>query len=191
MQSTIAIFPLPNIILFPGAFLPLHIFESRYRLMLDYCIESDYEMAVTSLTSNSKIETKFGWGKIIRHEPLWDGRANILLEGMGIASLLRYKSKYPFILAEVNKIENDYSHIHTEEFKELTHELIQLIKEYLHKLNVEDIYVKEMDKLSMHPFPIEFITSILNCEFKRKQEILLTENPYQKAIKLLKILHEI
>ena len=60
MQATIAIFPLPNIILFPGAFLPLHIFESRYRLMLDYCIESDYELAVTSLLPNSEIETTFG-----------------------------------------------------------------------------------------------------------------------------------
>ena len=79
VRATIAIFPLPNIILFPGAFLPLHIFESRYRLMLDYCIESDYEIAITSLKANSRIENTFGWGKIVRHEPLADVRANILL----------------------------------------------------------------------------------------------------------------
>lgn len=191
MQATIAIFPLPNIILFPGAFLPLHIFEPRYRLMLDYCIESDYEIAVTSLLSNSRIETTFGWGKIVRHEPLSDGRANILLEGMGIASLKSYKSTDPFIIAEVEKIENDYSHINTEEFIELRTELIQLTKDYLRKLNVEDMYINEMDKLSVHPFPVEFITSVINCDFKKKQEILMTENPYQRAIKLLKILHDI
>ena len=130
MRSTIAIFPLPNIILFPGAFLPLHIFEPRYRLMLDYCIESDYELAITSLKAQSRIETTFGWGKIIRHEPLSDGRANILLEGMGIATLISYKSTEPFIIAEIEKIENDYSHIQTEEFKELTNELIELTKDY-------------------------------------------------------------
>ncbi|HMV43548.1 MAG TPA: LON peptidase substrate-binding domain-containing protein, partial [Leptospiraceae bacterium] len=61
MISTIAVFPLPNMVFFPGAFLPLHIFEPRYRLMLDYCIESDYEMAVTALKSDSEIETTFGW----------------------------------------------------------------------------------------------------------------------------------
>lgn len=191
MRATTAIFPLPNVILFPGAFLPLHIFESRYRLMLDYCIESDYEMAVTSLKANSNIENTFGWGKIVRHEPLSDGRANILLEGMGIASLISYKSTEPFIIAEIEKIENDYSHINTDEFRELTNELIQLTKDYLRKLYVEDIYVNEIDKLSTHPFPVEFITSVLNCDFKKKQEILVTENPFHKAIKLLKILHDI
>ncbi len=191
MRTTIAIFPLPNVILFPGAFLPLHIFESRYRLMLDYCIESDYEMAITSLKTNSNIENTFGWGKIVRHEGLADGRANILLEGMGIASLISYKSTEPFIIAEVEKIENDYSHINTDEFKELTNELIQLTKDYLRKLNVEDIYVNEIDKLSTHPFPVEFIASVINCDFKKKQDILVTDNPFQKAIKLLKILHDI
>jgi ATP-dependent Lon protease len=191
VRATIAIFPLPNVILFPGAFLPLHIFESRYRLMLDYCIESDYEMAITSLKANSSIENIFGWGKIVRHEPLSDGRANILLEGMGITSLISYRSTDPFIIAEIEKIENDYSHINTEEFKELTNELIQLTKDYLRKLNVEDIYVNEIDKLSTHPFPVEFIASVLNCDFKKKQDILITENPFQKAIKLLKILHDI
>ena len=183
VRATIAIFPLPNIILFPGAFLPLHIFESRYRLMLDYCIESDYEIAITSLKANSRIENTFGWGKIVRHEPLADGRANILLEGMGIATLLNFKSIEPFIIAEVEKIENDYSHIQTEEFKELTNELIQLTKDYLRKLNVEEAYINEIDRLSTHPFPVEFITSVLN--------ILTTDNPYQKAIKLLRILRNI
>jgi len=191
VRATIAIFPLPNIILFPGAFLPLHIFESRYRLMLDYCIESDYEMAITSLKANSRIENTFGWGKIVRHEPLADGRANILLEGMGIATLLNFKSIEPFIIAEVEKIENDYSHIQTEEFKELTSELILLTKDYLRKLNVEDAYINEIDRLSTHPFPVEFITSVLNCDFKKKQDILTTDNPYQKAIKLLRILRDI
>ncbi len=159
--------------------------------MLDYCIESDYELAVTSLLPNSEIETTFGWGKVIRHEPLSDGRANILLEGMGIATLKKYQSKDPFIIAEVEKIENDYSHINTEEFIELRTELILLTKDYLRKLNVEDIYVNEMDKLASHPFPVEFITSVINCDFRKKQEILITENPYQKAISLLKILRDI
>jgi ATP-dependent Lon protease len=191
VRATIAVFPLPNIILFPGAFLPLHIFESRYRLMLDYCIESDYEMAITSLHGNSRIENTFGWGKIVRHEPLSDGRANILLEGMGIANLINFKSTEPFIIAEVEKIENDYSHIKTEEFKDLTNELIHLTKEYLRKLKVEDVFINEIDKLITHPFPVEFIASVINCDFKKKQEILITENPYQKAIKLLKILNDI
>jgi Lon protease-like protein len=31
---SIPIFPLPNVVLFPNVFLPLHIFEPRYRQMI-------------------------------------------------------------------------------------------------------------------------------------------------------------
>ena len=34
LPSIIPIFPLPNVVLFPSVFLPLHIFERRYRRML-------------------------------------------------------------------------------------------------------------------------------------------------------------
>ena len=59
-------------------------------------------------------------------------------------------------------------HIKTEEFKELTNELIYLTKEYLRKLKVEDVFIDEIDKLTTHPFPVEFIASVLNCDFKKK-----------------------
>ncbi|PYS09733.1 MAG: ATP-dependent protease, partial [Acidobacteria bacterium] len=35
----IALFPLPNLVLFPGIVVPLHIFEDRYKLMVNDCID--------------------------------------------------------------------------------------------------------------------------------------------------------
>ena len=35
------LFPLPEVVLFPQEVLPLHIFESRYRIMLKSVLESD------------------------------------------------------------------------------------------------------------------------------------------------------
>ena len=39
LPPTIPIFPLPNVVLFPNVFLPLHIFEPRYREMVERCLE--------------------------------------------------------------------------------------------------------------------------------------------------------
>ena len=41
LPSTIPIFPLPNVVLFPSVFLPLHIFEPRYRQMLADALSGD------------------------------------------------------------------------------------------------------------------------------------------------------
>ena len=35
LPPTIPLFPLPNVVLFPSVFLPLHIFEPRYRQMVE------------------------------------------------------------------------------------------------------------------------------------------------------------
>src|SRR5437773_1189473 len=41
MSELIPLFPLPNVVLFPNVFLPLHIFEPRYREMVADAIASD------------------------------------------------------------------------------------------------------------------------------------------------------
>lgn len=42
----ICIFPIPECVTFPGTVFPLHVFEPRYREMINYCIESDTPLAV-------------------------------------------------------------------------------------------------------------------------------------------------
>ena len=41
LPPTIPLFPLPNVVLFPGVFLPLHIFEPRYRTMTEEALDGD------------------------------------------------------------------------------------------------------------------------------------------------------
>ncbi|MEC9361509.1 MAG: LON peptidase substrate-binding domain-containing protein, partial [SAR324 cluster bacterium] len=41
LTDTIALFPLHGTILLPGSVLPLHIFESRYRQMVEHVMEND------------------------------------------------------------------------------------------------------------------------------------------------------
>jgi uncharacterized protein len=41
LPATIPLFPLPNVVLFPNVFLPLHIFEQRYRAMVSDALAGD------------------------------------------------------------------------------------------------------------------------------------------------------
>ena len=41
LPPTIPLFPLPNVVLFPNVFLPLHIFEDRYRDMVTDALVED------------------------------------------------------------------------------------------------------------------------------------------------------
>ena len=90
LPPAIPLFPLPNVVLFPNVFLPLHIFEPRYREMVADALDGDRLIGMVLLRP--------GWepgyegrppvypigcaGLITHHERLPDGRYNIVLRGL-------------------------------------------------------------------------------------------------------------
>jgi len=95
------IFPLPQVVLFPNAMLPLHVFEPRYRAMLKDCMETHKLMAVALVRDpndkdehgHPRIGRVAGVGLIVETQVLADGRSNILLHGRGRVSL----QELPFV----------------------------------------------------------------------------------------------
>lgn len=88
--DALPIFPLPGVVLFPGALLPLHIFEPRYRAMLTDCLATSRCMAMAlipvdgdgvDVEGQRKIARVAGAGVVVQNEALADGRSNIVLEG--------------------------------------------------------------------------------------------------------------
>lgn len=77
------LFPLPNLVLFPHAAVPLHIFEPRYREMTADALAGERLLAVglqpPAMESASPI---VGLGRIIAHERLDDGRYILVLRGV-------------------------------------------------------------------------------------------------------------
>lgn len=45
----VALFPIPNAVAFPGTIMPLHVFEPRYRQMIQDCVRDDRMIAVTDV----------------------------------------------------------------------------------------------------------------------------------------------
>ena len=90
--KAVPVFPLPDTVLFPGALLPLHIFEPRYRAMVDDAMASDSLLAMGLLTQCTRDEyrerppfhERVCVGQILRREQLAGGRSNILLLGVSV-----------------------------------------------------------------------------------------------------------
>ena len=88
LPTRFPIFPLPNVVLFPGTILPLHIFEPRYRALMEAALAGDSVIGMILLKHERdalapRPET-FGvgcLGRIGEHERLADGRFNLLLHG--------------------------------------------------------------------------------------------------------------
>ncbi len=85
----VPIFPLPNVFLFPGCVMPLHIFEPRYRQMVQDLLDRHGRLVLGTLVEGSTsqdvpaVHPIAGLGEIGRHEKLEDGRFLIWLIGLG------------------------------------------------------------------------------------------------------------
>ena len=90
LPSTIPIFPLPNVVLFPNVFLPLHIFEDRYRQMVTDALSGERMIGMVLLQPGFEADDDgpppvydIGCAGLITHvERLNDGRFNIVLRGL-------------------------------------------------------------------------------------------------------------
>ena len=88
MADLLPLFPLPSVVLFPSVFLPLHIFEPRYRDMVADALASDRMIGMVlsrSEASGSEVPAVYtiGCSGVITHvEQLADGRYNIVLRGL-------------------------------------------------------------------------------------------------------------
>jgi Lon protease-like protein len=90
LPPTIPVFPLPNVVLFPNVFLPLHIFEPRYRSMVGDALGGDRIIGMALLKPGFEADYEgrppiydVGCAGVITHsEPMGDGRFNIVLRGL-------------------------------------------------------------------------------------------------------------
>jgi uncharacterized protein len=79
LPPTLPLFPLPNVVLFPNVFLPLHIFEARYREMVAEALVGDRLIGMVLLRP--------GW------EPHYEGQPAVY--PVGCAGLVTFSEQHP------------------------------------------------------------------------------------------------
>ncbi len=93
-MARMATFPLGGAVLLPYAVLPLHIFEPRYRQMVEHAIEHQRPIAMSRLAGHGSedrpapLHDWVGIGTVLRADRLSDGRFNLLLRGAGRARII-------------------------------------------------------------------------------------------------------
>ncbi len=113
LPSTLPLFPLPDTVLFPGVFLPLHIFEPRYRGMVQDTLDDDRLIGMTLLKPGFEAEYEgsppvypIGCVGLITHaEPLPDGRFNIILQGLERFRVIAEDHSRPYRIAQIELLD--------------------------------------------------------------------------------------
>ena len=102
------LFPLPDVVLFPQQLLPLHIFESRYRMLLQSVLETDKRFGIVRINPDNGQMADIGCcAEVLQHQTTEDGRSYIVSLGQQRFRVLNITREAPFRSAMVSWMEDD------------------------------------------------------------------------------------
>jgi uncharacterized protein len=114
-DGQVRLFPLPDLVVFPQAMQPLHLFEPRYCALLAEALAGDRLIAMATLAGEPSaaaagIAPVVCIGRILSHVATEDDRHNVLLLGLQRARIRRYVGPdSPFPRAEVDVLHDRYA----------------------------------------------------------------------------------
>ncbi len=171
------IFPLPEVVLFPNEVLPLHIFESRYRMMLKSVLETDSLFGVVKWDPNTKSMANVGCcAHIIKHQTADDGRSNIITIGQQRFQILEIVRSSPFYTGIVSWIDDEISQ-NIQDLDNLRDSVIQALHDVVNLTSKLTNSQKILpDKLPNNPMELSFwIGAHLGGPVSDEQQRLLEE----------------
>lgn len=170
------LFPL-NSVLFPGATLPLHIFEERYKLMIGRCLQSGSPFGVLLIRSGNEVgeaTEPFEVGttaRIVRVQRLDEGRMNLVCLGERRFRLLRKLRETPYLVGEVEPL--DSTDIEGEDVAELAETVAALFAEYYRiYLAVSNQWARQIGMPGGAAELADFVGSRLAVSLWTKQRLL-------------------
>lgn len=122
-MSDIPLFPL-NVVLMPGAPLPLHIFEDRYKQMVNECLEGETEFGMVLADEDGTREVGCTARIVELVERYEDGRMLVLVEGSRRFKLNNIMTGKPYYVGEIEYLQDDPE----DDLKEIAEECIALLE---------------------------------------------------------------
>ncbi|UZQ53112.1 LON peptidase substrate-binding domain-containing protein [Trichothermofontia sichuanensis B231] len=127
------IFPLPEVVLFPGRPLPLHIFEFRYRIMMNTILEGDRRFGVVMFDPVRGEPVSVGCcAEILQYQRLPDDRMKMITLGQQRFRILEYTREKPYRVGLVEWIEDQPP---TKDLRPLAEEVRQALREVFYLSN--------------------------------------------------------
>jgi uncharacterized protein len=197
-DGRVRLFPLPDLVLFPHAMQPLHIFEPRYCEMLSEALVGDQLIAMSTLTggdiagviTDPPIASTVCLGRIISHAEVEEGRHNVLLVGVRPARVVtELDAGRPFRMATVDVLDDVYPPTGATEREQLKSDLLQAFGEVIPasvnaQQNLHDLMAGQM---GLGPIT-DIISYTLPFEVEEKLRLLGESNVDSRATELVRLL---
>ena len=171
------LFPL-NTVLFPGMPLPLHIFEDRYKQMINNCLEEKGPFGVVLIRNGKEALGPLAQphsigctARIVEVQKLSDGRMNITSVGERRFRIISLNYDSPYLIGNVEYYPLDEGD--SEQLLKVAGSLIPKLKQYMHILNeVEEIDL-DPEHLPGDPLILAHLSAVLlQIPAEKKQELL-------------------
>jgi Lon protease-like protein len=172
----ISLFPL-DVVLFPGAPLPLHIFEERYRTMVRRCIAEEKVFGVVC-ASREGLAVVGCTARIVRTlQEYPDGRSDVLTEGVERFEIQHLDDSQAYLQADVRPF-NDDGREAARDMRELC------LAMHFEVLELAGAEVKHIGVDLNEPISFQVAWSI-PAELAFKQELLSMRSDYDRTERLL------
>jgi ATP-dependent Lon protease len=182
------LFPLPEVVLFPGRPLPLHIFEYRYRMMINTILETDRRFGVLMFDPQTGSPVWVGCcAEVLQVQRLPDDRMDILTLGQQRFRVLNYVREKPFRVGLVEWIEDEPTTADLQGLVQQVSTLLQDVVRLSGKLMERETELPE--RLPTTPIELSYWVASHFHGAPREQQALLemvsTENRLRREAEIL------
>ena len=185
-MSQLALFPL-RVVLFPGALLPLHIFEPRYQALLADVAAGDHRFGLLPPGEGGGLPPRgtIGCAALVRAvQPLGEGRANIVVSGERRFRFLEaVPAGTPYYQGSVEWVD-DLADVQIPSDADLLR-LRSLGERYahaLHTLRDQELEIQLPDRAAELSFEV---AALLEWDFEARQRLLEIRSATERVVRLL------